>query len=160
MGRSLSRGTLESLMIVALLFAGLKLLTSKSPGKRRGASPRQPWPWLAGFGLLSGIVMGVMGGGGGVFIAIVLMLAFSIPAKDAVGTSIVVMASAAVPGLLLHIQAESLPWNLAAVILPISIVAAFGCARIGRNVPDRRFRQGLGGLLLTMVAVLTIRRLV
>ena len=158
-GGHLSPRLLECIMLVALTYAGWKLVSAQARVSEGADSPcRASWWQLLLFGLLAGIVMGIMGGGGGVFIAIVLMVVFTMSAKTAVGTSIVIMGGAAIPGLLLHAQAGNMRWDLVLTMIPVSMLAAFFTARWGRGLPNQHIKRMLGGLLLLMVSVLFLKQ--
>lgn len=158
--------SLQWVMIVALFLAGVKLLVTRSAptsgatvdeGGASGDTVHAKWIGEVLFGLAAGLVMGIMGGGGGVFIATVLILAFKMQAKEAIATSIGIMTLSAWPGLLLHAYSGNIPWKMAAVLIPVSMATAFAAARIGRQLPDVVIKRGLGAYLVIMMVVLMVR---
>ena len=159
MGERIPPAALKFVMLAALSFAGWKLASSSRQTRPETAADtgQASSGLLFAGGVLAGGVMGIMGGGGGMFIAIVLMFAFAMPAKSAVATSIVVMATAAAPGFALHSMDGRMRWDLVAFILPVSTVAAFASARWGRDLPDQRIKRLLGWLLLVIVVVLLLK---
>jgi len=111
-------------------------------------------------GVAIGLIMGVMGGGGGLFIGAVLMIAFRIPVKRAIGTSILVMGVTAVPGLVLHGIAQTANWQAGGMIAVASTVAAFGSGRLATRVPVTVVKRFLGGYLLVISVLLAVKSLI
>jgi len=145
---------LKWVILTGLLVAGLKLLWKPSSQQQADDQATQySLPKEIAVGLAFGIVMGILGGGGGIFIAVVLILFFKTNAKPAIGTSIVIMALAAFPGCLLHASQQTINWQVAAVVIPVSFVIAFLAARVGRKIPEAYVKRGLG---LYLVAIFLI----
>ena len=159
-----SADSLKYIMLVALFAAGAKLVRESKKnvaddtvGSDLAPSiDRQQYSiiGLGLFGILAGIAMGIMGGGGGMFIGLVLIFAFKFSAKLAIGTSIVIMTIASLPGLALHAWAGTVPWGPATVVVPVSMVSSFIAARLGRKIPESVVRPMLGFYLIVMVILL------
>tara|TARA_B100000686_G_scaffold202613_1_gene209554 strand:- start:1773 stop:2120 length:348 start_codon:yes stop_codon:yes gene_type:complete len=111
-------------------------------------------------GFVIGLIMGIMGGGGGLFIGAVLMIAFRMPVKRAIGTSILVMGATAVPGLVLHGIAQTANWQAGGVITVASTIAAFGSGRLATRIPVPVVKRLLGGYLLVISLLLALKSLV
>ncbi|MEE3369923.1 MAG: sulfite exporter TauE/SafE family protein, partial [Planctomycetota bacterium] len=126
------------------------------PGRppRRRANPR-----VLLLGVDLGRSRGGRGGGGGLFIGAVLVIAFRMPVKRAIGTSILVMGVAAVPGLLLHGIAQTANWQAGGMIAVASTVAAFGSGRVATRVPVAVVKRFLGGYLLVISVLLALKSL-
>jgi uncharacterized membrane protein YfcA len=108
-------------------------------------------------GLTFGTIMGVLGGGGSIFISISLILLFRIPLRIALGTSIVIMVMAAVPGIVLNLQQGHLDLKIAALLIVPGVVAGFAGAHIANRVSERSVQRVLGGYLVVVSLVLLIR---
>lgn len=147
-------------ILCGLLMAGIKLLWK--PKADDINSPRLVRYSIAKellLGILFGMVMGILGGGGGIFIAVALIFAFKLPAKKAVGTSIVIMAIASIPGCVIHGLAGTVPWSIAAILIPISFSVAFGAARVGRRIPETIVKRGLGVYLVAIFFIMLIKEI-
>ena len=84
---------LTAVMVACLFVVGVRFVLS--PGDRAQTDAKsvvRPHPiWLVLMGCVVGFTMGIMGGGGAVFIAIAFMVLFKMETKTAIGTSILVM---------------------------------------------------------------------
>jgi uncharacterized membrane protein YfcA/uncharacterized protein involved in tolerance to divalent cations len=141
---------LEIAMTICLMLIGIKLIIFIRPGKRTEAeqtSRVSTWV-LIPFGLATGSIMGITGGGGGVLIAAFLILVMRMPAKVAIGSSIVIMAISAIPGVILHARDGTAPWGIAVVILATSTIASFFAARFANRVPSHVVQRILGVYLV------------
>ncbi|MBB73324.1 MAG: hypothetical protein CMJ75_02290 [Planctomycetaceae bacterium] len=152
---------LQTVMLVALFAAGMRITLSRSMEQEAGRPTRRPpLSFVIPLGVAIGLIMGVMGGGGGLFIGAVLMIAFRIPVKRAIGTSILVMGVTAVPGLVLHGIAQTANWQAGGMIAVASTVAAFGSGRLATRVPVTVVKRFLGGYLLVISVLLAVKSLI
>ena len=149
---------LKWVILTGLFVAGLKLLWKPATQPQAGEQATQ-YSVLKEIaaGLAFGIVMGILGGGGGIFIAVVLILFFKTNAKPAIGTSIVIMALAAIPGCLLHASQANINWSIAGVVIPVSFVVAFLAARVGRKIPEAYVKRGVGLYLIAIFLIMLVK---
>ena len=150
--------------MTGLLVAGLKLLwkpaTQKQEKQEKQTSDQATQyslPQEIAAGLAFGIAMGISGGGGGIFIAVVLILFFKTNAKPAIGTSIVIMALSAIPGCLLHASHANINWSIAGVVIPVSFVVAFLAARVGIKIPEAYVKRGVGLYLVVIFLIMLVK---
>jgi uncharacterized membrane protein YfcA len=101
--------------------------------------------------------MGVMGGGGAVFIGAAFILFFRMDVKTAIGTSILIMGLAAVPGVLFHWVDGTIEIAHAAIILSASIPAAFVASWYANRIPTLLVKRLLGVYLILISTVLLYR---
>ncbi len=157
---SVSDSLLKWIILTGLLLAGLKLLAKPGVAQSETESEVKHSLWkeiLAG--IVFGLVIGMLGGGGGVFIAVVLLVLFKTSAKSAIGTSIVIMTLAAVPGCFLHGWDNNINWAIAGIVIPVSISIAFLAARAGRKIPEAWVKRGLGVYLVSIFFIMLAREL-
>ena len=79
---------------------------------------------LAIAGVLIGLLLGVLGAGGAIFTAPLLMLAFDVPAHEATTVSLVVVLLAALSGLLGRRGTSTVKWREGATFGAVGAVAA------------------------------------
>jgi uncharacterized membrane protein YfcA len=111
------------------------------------------------FGLAIGFIMGIMGAGGGVFIGAFFILFFKMPTKRAIANSILIMAVAALPGLLLHGLDRTTPWDYGVVIVAPSILAAWGGAVFANRIRAETIKRILGVYLVIVSSGLIVKSL-
>jgi len=161
LGGALQPEVLTGVMVVFLFGVGLRLL--KSPGEpepKEGASGLSPriWPLLV-LGPVLGVIMGITGGGGGVFMAAVFILLLGMPTRAAIGTSVLIMGIAAVPGVVAHSAGHTLPWVYAAAIVLPSIPAALASSRLANRIRPATVKRILGTYLVLISPLLAAKYL-
>ncbi|MFT5130108.1 MAG: putative membrane protein YfcA [Rhodothermales bacterium] len=158
-GHSVPSQGLTAVMSVALLAVGLRFLLQKK--KAEGSAPfpavRGGLPALIAMGMLIGVVMGIMGGGGSIFITLALVLAFRYPLRVALGSSIMIMAIAAVPGILLNLQQAHLDLSHAAQLVIPGGIAALLASRVANRIAELTVYRILGVYLVVVSIVLLVR---
>lgn len=103
-------------------------------------------PKLIGTGLLTGLLSGFFGIGGGFLIVPGLMLATGMPIINAVGSSLLGVAAFGTTTALNYAASGWVDWRLAAVFIAGGIAGGFGGARLAHQLAGRR------GLLNTVFA--------
>ena len=155
-GGRVEESALKVFMTVALMIIGIKMiLPSKRPEEHDPDQKMSFW-LLIPFGLITGCIMGVTGGGGGVLIATFLILVMGMPTKHAVGSSILIMGISAVPGVVLHTIDKTATWGVALIIMATSAVAAFFSARFSNQVPGYLVKRILGGYLVVSSVIVLL----
>jgi uncharacterized membrane protein YfcA len=159
-GRGVPSSGLTGFMAAALLAVGIKFLVQ--PGKRTATEheakpPRGNLATFVVMGLGIGVVMGVMGGGGSIFISLALVIGFRYPLRIALGSSILIMAIAAVPGILLNLQQAHLDVSDAvSLVIPGGLAALIG-SRIANRISERAIFRLLGSYLVIVSSWLLVR---
>ena len=152
---------LTMLMTVCLLMIGVKFVRSTGESLEttsEGEQNNSAHPiWLMLMGIAAGFTMGVMGGGGAVFISIALILLFKIESKTAIGTSILIMGLAAIPGAITHWARGSVDIGCALVIGGASIPAASIASAFANRVSSQLVKRLLGVYLIVIAIVLLVR---
>lgn len=152
-------GSLRGVMLVCLFAIGAKFLVSPKDPQQDAATPltRPQSGWLVLMGSAAGFVMGIMGGGGAVFIGAALILIFKMQAKTAVGTSILIMGLAAIPGVVFHAASETIHASYVLAILASSIPAAAAASWFANRISSQRVKRLLGVYLLISSSFLLFR---
>lgn len=161
LARNVEPGVLGAVMVAFLFVAGIRFLMSTAePGTEGNPAGDRPPGWaLILMGLIFGLIMGIMGGGGAIFIGAAFMLLFRMPTKTAIGTSVLIMGVAALPGVAAHALSHTLRWGFAAAIVGPSIPAAWAASRVANRVSPPTVKRCLGVYLVIVSTVLTAKYL-
>ena len=147
-------------LVAALFAAGVKFSGwPAEPEETTGGYRPPPSGLLGPFGLGIGLLMGLLGGGGGVFIGLFLILVCGMPTKRAVGNSIFIMGMAAAPGLMLHGFGGTTPWSFGLLILAASIPASLAGGLLANRIQSETIKRVLGAYLLIVSTGLLVRAL-
>jgi hypothetical protein len=112
-------------------------------------------PALGFFGMLSGVLAGMFGIGGGIIKTPVMLKIFRMPARRATATALFMMVFTTSTAAFSHWQAGRLDWNLA---LPLG--AAFFCGSFIGNKLAGKAPQGVVEKILGSVLILAAITLV
>ena len=158
--------TVTKNMLLMLVFAVLMLLASWSMIRNRESNTivkakeggARVFPLMI-FGLLIGVVTGLIGAGGGFLIIPTLVLFLGLDMKTAVGTSLLIIAINSLFGFLFSLNHFSFNWIL---LLSFTLLSAGGLF-IGSHFSDKispaSLKKGFGWFILIMGVFVIIREL-
>lgn len=112
---------------------------------------------LALAGAFIGVMLGVLGAGGAIFTAPLLMFGFDVPPREATTVSLVVVLLAAASGLVGHRGSRTVRWREGVIFGGVGTVAAAAGSWLATVLPDRVLTAGFSLLLLT-AAVAMVRQ--
>jgi hypothetical protein len=128
--------------------------------KKSDLSSHHQSHWLAipleGLGV--GILTGFVGVGGGFAIIPALVLLGGIPMKEAIGTSLLIIAFKSATGFLGYLSQVELDWNL---VISFTIAASLGTltgAYLTRFIDAKNLQKGFGYFVLAVAIFVLIRR--
>ncbi|WP_060874813.1 sulfite exporter TauE/SafE family protein [Myroides odoratus] len=147
---NLSKNVVLMVLFALVMFASaMKMIRPKAIIQNQTQSqPQQTQLILQG--ILIGIVAGTVGAGGGFLIIPALILFANISMKEAVGTSLFIIAIQSLFGFLGDVSNPLLDWNLLLTFSAISIVGIFLGIFLTRYIPDNNLKKGFGYFVLLM----------
>lgn len=110
-------------------------------------------------GLLAGLVTGAVGAGGGFIVVPALVLLLNVPMRQAIGTSLLVIALqcfAALVGQLFHVE---LDWTLALAMAGSSALGLGVGVFVGGRTPHLLLRRGFAALMIIVAVYMGAREL-
>jgi uncharacterized protein len=141
-----------------LLFAVIMVLAAYSMIRKPKATEtalEQPvkfnFPLIFLEGAVVGVITGLVGAGGGFLIIPALVLLAKLPMKQAVGTSLVIIAAKSLIGFLGDAQGNlPIDWTFLAVFSVISIVGILVGAHYAQRIPNEKLKPAFGWFVLVM----------
>lgn len=120
----------------------------------RTASSRGPATWrvplIAVEGLTVGVLTGLVGVGGGFMIVPALVLLTGLPMKQAVGTSLLVIALKSAAGFYGYLDQVEVPWLFLTGFTSVSVAGILVGAHLVRFVPQGLLRRAFAVFLVVM----------
>ncbi len=156
MGGAFVGGRLASLVPGALLllaFAVVMLVTALAmmrPRLEPTGTPTLVLGRVVVIGASVGLVAGLVGAGGGFLVVPALALFGGLAMRQAVGTSLMVIALQSFAGLLGHLRHTHVDLRLTALLTVVAVVGSLGGARFAGRVPAAALRSGFAWLVLAM----------
>lgn len=116
------------------------------------------WLRIPGEGLGVGILTGFVGVGGGFIIVPALTIIEGIPIKQAIGTSLVIIAANSIAGFLGYINQVAIDWQL---VFSFTLAASGGTvagAYLNRYVNAKQLQQGFGYFILAVAIFVLVKQ--
>lgn len=147
------------LTLFALVMLGAAISMLRSSRARRsgavahsGAPPLSRWLVLGALGV--GALTGLVGIGGGFLIVPALVIMARLPMKQAVGTSLVVIAMNSASGFAGYFGTVSVPWAFMAAFTAVAIAGILAGTYLVRFVSQDALKRAFGVFLLLMGGVM------
>lgn len=159
-------GITETVQLVAfgvMMLAASVLMIRKSrpsPFSGNGVSgkaPRRSW-LIPVQGLVVGVMTGFVGVGGGFAIVPAFVLLAKVPMKQAIGTSLPIIAFNSVTAVLGYLDRVSLDWGL---VVSFAVAASLGTtagAYLTRRIDASHLQKGFGYFVLAIAVFVLIKR--
>ncbi|WP_036489405.1 sulfite exporter TauE/SafE family protein [Myxosarcina sp. GI1] len=151
------------MVIASVLMIGKRGKTSENreeivASKKYDLATKSHWLAIPLQGLEIGILTGFVGVGGGFVIVPALVLFGGIPMKEAIGTSLLIIAFNSATGFLGYLSQVELNWNL---VISFTIAASFGTftgAYLTRFIDAKKLQKGFGYFVLAVAVFVLIKR--
>ena len=147
------------LLAVVMLVAAVAMLRSRSDDGRERREETLPtrWTLLAPVAVAVGILTGIVGVGGGFLIVPALVLLARVPMRQAVGTSLLVIALNSAAGFGGYIGTIDLDWAFLARFTAVTIAGALVGTAMASRVPVTALRRAFAVFLLVVGGVVLYR---
>lgn len=126
--------------------------TGPAPMRRFGAG-------LALQALAVGTLTSLIGAGGGFVIVPALVLLARVPVRQAVGSSLLIIAMNAMSGFVGYVGQVPIAWRLVGSFTGVAAVGAIVGTRLVPHVPQARIKQGFAVMILALGAYFALRKL-
>lgn len=159
---NIARWSIDKNVILMILFAlvmftsAIKMIRPKGQQKE----VQNTIPSLSGLliqGVLIGLLAGTVGAGGGFLIIPALVLFAKMPMRQAVGTSLCIIAIQSLIGFLGDLAHTVMDWKLLLTFSGISVIGIFIGIYLTKFVPDKKLKQGFGYFVLLMAIYILIK---
>lgn len=163
---SIDAFTLTKGMGILMFFAIIMVMASytmiRKPKKAAEGSSEVAfnYPMILLEGLVVGVVTGMVGAGGGFLIIPALVLLAKLPMKQAVGTSLIIIASKSLLGFLGDLRPEvNIDWTFLMIFSSIAIVGILVGAMLSKKISGDKLKPAFGWFVLIMGVYIIIDQL-
>ncbi len=150
--------------VAMLLAAGFMIQRSSKPTQPDNQLVSYPkpvckycWLWLMSEGLGVGVLTGLVGVGGGFAIVPALVLLGKVPMKQAIGTSLLIIAFNSVAGFLGYLGHVSLNWSLMLSFIVAASAGTIPGAYMAQFIPPAKLQKTFGYFLLAVAAFILMQ---
>src|SRR5690554_226128 len=145
-----SMGLMVLFAIVMILAAFSMFRPCKDCEESEEIKIRYNYTLILAEGILVGILTGLVGAGGGFLIIPALVLLAKLPMKEAVGTSLAIIAAKSLIGFLGEADVTSFEWILILKVTGFAVIGIFIGAALSKRIDGKKLKPAFGWFVLVM----------
>ncbi|MEN9571648.1 MAG: hypothetical protein RL172_2879 [Bacteroidota bacterium] len=148
------------LLAVLMVFASVSMISNKkSSGIEPTGQQQFNYPMILLEGAVVGMLTGLVGAGGGFLIIPALVLFSKLPMKQAVGTSLLIIAAKSLIGFTGDLGKTAMEWKLLLTVTALAIAGIFIGNRLSKKMSADSLKKGFGWFVLIMGIYIIIKEL-
>ena len=150
--RAVPAQTLMILFALLMMVVGLLLILRRRADKEEGQG--RGWPVTIAAALGVGLLTGFLGVGGGFLIVPALVMLVGLPMRQAVGTSLVVIAMNSLAGFLGHMGGPPIDLQVVTLFVVAGLSGALVGTRLTRIIQPQHLRRAFALFVIVLAVVL------
>lgn len=154
-----SRLTMVLFAILMLLSSAFMMRKKNIPDTSSAENKKISVGKLILYGTGIGLVTGLLGAGGGFLLIPALVLLLHLPMKEAVGTSLLVIALNSLIGFTGNLHDKGMDWRLLLSVTSLAIVGILLGSYLNRKITGGKLKKAFGWFVLAMGAYILVREL-
>lgn len=150
------------LFAILMVAASVSMIRDKKQETQQSDAPRVfNYPLILLEGTVVGALTGLVGAGGGFLIIPALVMLSKLPMKQAVGTSLLIIAAKSLIGFTGDIaqNAEKIDWTLLSMITFLAIIGIFIGNKLSKKMNGELLKKGFGWFVLVMGIYIIVKEL-
>lgn len=149
------------LFAILMVFASVSMIRDKKKEAADEPAGEQKfnYPMILLEGAVVGVLTGLVGAGGGFLIIPALVLFSKLPMKQAVGTSLLIIAAKSLIGFTGDLGKQTMDWNLLLSVTALAIVGIFLGNKLSKKVSADSLKKGFGWFVLVMGIYIIVKEL-
>jgi uncharacterized protein len=150
------------LFAVLMVAASVSMIRDKKKEEQATDEPRVfNYPMILLEGTVVGVLTGLVGAGGGFLIIPALVMLSKLPMKQAVGTSLLIIAAKSLIGFTGDVMenAAQMDWTLLSMVTALAVVGIFIGNQLSKKIDGAALKKGFGWFVLVMGIYIIVKEL-
>ena len=147
------------LFAVLMVFASVSMIRKPATVTANQGPQVFNYPMIIAEGTIVGLLTGLVGAGGGFLIIPALVILSKLPMKQAVGTSLLIIAAKSLIGFTGDLGKTTMDWPLLLMISGLAIVGIFIGSFLAKRIDADRLKKGFGWFVLVMGIYIIVKEL-
>jgi uncharacterized membrane protein YfcA len=149
------------LFAILMVVASLSMIREKKSANGNDETEPQKFniPLIFVEGIIVGVLTGLVGAGGGFLIIPALVLLSKLPMKQAVGTSLLIIAAKSLIGFTGDLGHLNIDWTLLLSVTAVAVAGIFAGDLLSKKVDGAKLKKGFGWFVLVMGVYIIIKEL-
>jgi uncharacterized membrane protein YfcA len=149
------------LFAVLMVFASVSMIRKKKSGAVNNNPEKQVfnYPLIFIEGSVVGVLTGLVGAGGGFLIIPALVILSKLPMKQAVGTSLLIIAAKSLIGFTGDLGTLQINWELMLTVTGLAIIGIVAGNYLSKKIDGDKLKTGFGWFVLVMGIYILIKEL-
>jgi uncharacterized protein len=148
------------LFAVLMVFASISMIREKPAANGNGNGPQKfNYPLILLEGAVVGVLTGLVGAGGGFLIIPALVLLSKLPMKQAIGTSLLIIAAKSLIGFTGDLSHYKMDWQLLLIVTGLAIIGIFIGNQLSHKISGEKLKKGFGWFVLVMGIYIIVKEL-
>lgn len=144
---------------VLMVFASVSMIRDKHNNQEENVEQVFNYPMILLEGTIVGILTGLVGAGGGFLIIPALVIFSKLPMKQAIGTSLLIIAAKSLIGFTGDLGKQTMDWQLLISVTILAIIGIFMGNFLGKKVSAKSLKKGFGWFVLVMGIYIIIKEI-
>ncbi|MGZ8559215.1 MAG: sulfite exporter TauE/SafE family protein [Chitinophagaceae bacterium] len=152
------------LFAILMVFASVSMIREKNKngnvnGTEANGEQKFNYPLILLEGAVVGLLTGLVGAGGGFLIIPALVLLSKLPMKQAVGTSLLIIAAKSLIGFTGDLSHYTMDWKLLLIVTALAIAGIFIGDGLSKKIDGNKLKKGFGWFVLVMGIYIIVKEL-
>jgi uncharacterized protein len=145
---------------VLMVFASFSMIQERKQTNNNGNGEQKfNYPVILLEGAVVGVLTGLVGAGGGFLIIPALVLLSKLPMKQAVGTSLLIIAAKSLIGFLGDLSHFQIDWRLLIFMTALAIAGIFAGNWLSQKIHGDKLKKAFGWFVLAMGIYIIVKEL-